>query len=1083
MADKVFFFGDWQIDPAANSVRRGETLRALEPKAMDVLQQLCLQAGEVVSTEELLQRCWPGDSTGDNPLHKAINQLRRALDCDSAHPSYIETIRKRGYRAIAPVQFPIGEAPPQPAAVWRGGSPFPGLRAFGEADADVFFGRGEAISAVLRNLSRQVAAGRGLCLVLGPSGSGKTSLIAAGVLPNLMTARGYDGLRLYASAMLDLALSQPDRLLLDVASALLDWEIGDAPAFAGYSAEHLADALRADPAAVFTSLTALARDDQHSGPAFALFIDRLEAVFADSVDEMRRMQLFRLLDAAAGSGAVLVLLTCRNDFYPQVSRYPLLMDGKAGGAHFDLQPPTRQEWLQMIRLPARAAQLQWQLDEASQQPLDELLCSEASQNPDALPMLQYTLQELYLQRGDDNLLRTSVHHALGGIEGAIGRQADAVLNSLADGPRAALPAVLSLLVTLGADETTITSRSARWQELSHDDQRQLVQAMVDQRLFVSSLQGDEPVFAVAHEALLRRWPRALEWIASQRESLKVHARVLRQAQRWQEEQRNSERLLTSGRPLLEAESLLSGSLPLDDTTRAYIAASGAGARKRRSLRRGVIVTLSLLSLISLAMGWRAWQSEQVAQQKRAEAEGLMGFMVGDLADKLRQIGRMDLLDDVANKALVYLRQNDTPNESEPTRAQRVKTLLALGESAQNRGRLAEAEQVFDAALLQLSALEQLNPLNPAYAKDTGAAHFWLGQIAFQKNDLAQAETQMQAYLVQAKKMRELAPSAADAMLEESYALNSLGSIKKQQRKTAEAIDLFRQSIQLKEQARSISDGSTSTTRDIADSLSWLASTLGEKGSFQESLTLHKRAQMELEALRLSEPQSPIWASRIANTLAHQAYVYDALGQPDNAIQALTSAIKRLDEALQQDAGNLDWQHARYRYESDKQRLMTLDYRLLTEASARRLLRDVESLLEKNPGNGSIKLLHARQYLLTLDHVAPLGGPSVEQQTSLRYLLDEAAESSFRTQTLMELLFVLCEKNPDALSAVCNRAASLLADKQPEPGATPGSLAAWVMGKTLLDSAANTEAVVRQLQGIGYQAPLYLRFLKQHEKRE
>ena len=74
MADKVFFFGDWQVDPAANSVRRGDTLRALEPKAMDVLRQLCQQAGEVVGTEELLQRCWPGEATGDNPLHKAFNQ-------------------------------------------------------------------------------------------------------------------------------------------------------------------------------------------------------------------------------------------------------------------------------------------------------------------------------------------------------------------------------------------------------------------------------------------------------------------------------------------------------------------------------------------------------------------------------------------------------------------------------------------------------------------------------------------------------------------------------------------------------------------------------------------------------------------------------------------------------------------------------------------------------------------------------------------------------------------------------------------------------------------------------------------------
>ena len=57
---------------------------------------------------EIVSHCWPGVDTGDNPLHKIINQLRRALGDSATESRYIETIRKRGYRTLAEVRFPVG---------------------------------------------------------------------------------------------------------------------------------------------------------------------------------------------------------------------------------------------------------------------------------------------------------------------------------------------------------------------------------------------------------------------------------------------------------------------------------------------------------------------------------------------------------------------------------------------------------------------------------------------------------------------------------------------------------------------------------------------------------------------------------------------------------------------------------------------------------------------------------------------------------------------------------------------------------------------------------------------------------------
>ncbi len=111
--------GDWWIDPAANEVTSGAESARIEPKAMQVLTVLADHQGRVLSREELLSKVWPGVIVGDEALTQTIIKLRKALGDSSRSPRYIETISKRGYRLVAPVQRAtpsaserIGEAPP-----------------------------------------------------------------------------------------------------------------------------------------------------------------------------------------------------------------------------------------------------------------------------------------------------------------------------------------------------------------------------------------------------------------------------------------------------------------------------------------------------------------------------------------------------------------------------------------------------------------------------------------------------------------------------------------------------------------------------------------------------------------------------------------------------------------------------------------------------------------------------------------------------------------------------------------------------------------------------------------------------------
>src|SRR5690349_20561529 len=126
MLKESFMFGDWLVQEPANEIRRDADAQSLEPLVMSVLVALCESPGEVVSADDLLKRCWKDAAVGDNPVHKTIAILRRALGDNANEPRYFETIRKKGYRTVAQVH----SATATNAGAWTKGSPFLGLAAF-----------------------------------------------------------------------------------------------------------------------------------------------------------------------------------------------------------------------------------------------------------------------------------------------------------------------------------------------------------------------------------------------------------------------------------------------------------------------------------------------------------------------------------------------------------------------------------------------------------------------------------------------------------------------------------------------------------------------------------------------------------------------------------------------------------------------------------------------------------------------------------------------------------------------------------------------------------------------------------------
>ena len=97
--------GDWTLDCSLNRISGANGTVVLTPLAARVLEYLAEHPGEVLSADELIEKLWQRRMVGDSPVYRLIADLRQALQDDAKRPRYIETVRKRGYRLLAPVEW------------------------------------------------------------------------------------------------------------------------------------------------------------------------------------------------------------------------------------------------------------------------------------------------------------------------------------------------------------------------------------------------------------------------------------------------------------------------------------------------------------------------------------------------------------------------------------------------------------------------------------------------------------------------------------------------------------------------------------------------------------------------------------------------------------------------------------------------------------------------------------------------------------------------------------------------------------------------------------------------------------------
>ena len=505
---------------------------------------------------------------------------RAATGRPAGEPTPVTSNERLGFdsaRRIAARQLVLSET--------AGVNPYRGLRPFDEADALRFRGR----TRVVDDLMMMFESSR-FVTVVGASGSGKSSVVRAGMVPRL-------------------------RELGWVVVTMMPGE----------------DPLRALQESLSEVATVRdASDSDASSPALAdvagalggmvVVIDQFEECWTRASDERREAfldEIARTLDD--GSIDVRFVVSVRADLFDRPLGHPKLGQYVGAGSAV-LAPLAPAELEEAIVLPA--AQVGVSFDDG----VVADLIAEAAMYSGSLPLLQFTLTELYDRRVDGMIARSALD-ALGGMAGAIGRRAEDVYLELDGDAREDTRNLFARLIAPGHGSPD-TRRRAPLGELS-PRMRAVADRYVAARLLVTDRDpaSREPTVEVAHEALIARWSRLAGWIDDDRRWLDQLQHLSAAARAWDVDGRRDTELYRGARLEMALEALDVEGRSMSELERAFIE-SGRQARDaevtrarhtaRRLRRRLAVVAVALV--VALVAGALAFVQRRDALDAASVAE-------------------------------------------------------------------------------------------------------------------------------------------------------------------------------------------------------------------------------------------------------------------------------------------------------------------------------------------------------------------------------------------------------------------------------------------------------------------------------
>ncbi len=414
---------------------------------------------------------------------------------------------------------------------------------------------------------------RGFMAVVGASGSGKSSLVRAGVVPAYREAR--DG---------PVVVMTPG----------------------------------SDPAAEL-------KRSLSNGPPALLIVDQLEELFTLCPDEASQARFIDALMDLRDTGSAPIVVALRADFYGRCANHPRLATTLADHQHL-LGPMRVDELRRAIEGPARAAGLRLEAG------LVDAMLADVEGEPGALPLLSHALYESWARR-DGRVLTVAGYRAAGGVRGAVAHTAEDVYVGCSEQEQVLMRRMFLRLTELGGATEDTRRRVSLPELIPEGDGGGEATAVLEQLARARLLVVGDDSAEIAHEALIREWPRLRGWLAEDREELRILRHLTTAARSWDETGRNDADLYRGPR-LAVAVELARDERQLSRVEREFLGASQdvqtrelRDARRRARRLRGLLAGVAAALVVALIAGafalvqrGRARHSATSAQAGRLAAE-------------------------------------------------------------------------------------------------------------------------------------------------------------------------------------------------------------------------------------------------------------------------------------------------------------------------------------------------------------------------------------------------------------------------------------------------------------------------------
>ena len=516
-------------------------------------------------------------------------------------------------------------------------NPYKGLEAFDEVDAADFFGRDDVVDDILKRLHGLDVYSR-LVLVVGGSGTGKSSVVRAGLLPRLRAGAAPESDRWLITTCTP--SGAPFQQLADaltrvsVDDVIASWQL-DRPGATGAVVRHLA-----------------------GDSEVVVVIDQLEELFTMAEPDTQQRFLDEIVTAVSAADSRLrVVATLRADFFDRPLAVPSI-GPLVNGATVTIPAMAPAELEQAIVEPAR------RVGRDVERSLIAELVGSVAHNAAALPALQFALFEL-AELGDPTLT-LAAYRELGGVSGAVAARAEQLYRNVPGHEQAVIRRLFERMVVVTDGEPT--RRRVPIVDVASDADGDVVDAVVERWVVARLLTLDRDprsratTVEVAHEAVIREWPRLQRWIAEDRAAIATAARVHDAATAWVESDREPSGLLRGlqleaalqvaeltsinlspgERELVEASRVASDEAAAEQATRL--------AREQRSNRRlrwqlaalgGLLVAALVIGLVAVDQRRSGDRARRVATARELAAAAQANLDVDPERSKLLALAAID----------------------------------------------------------------------------------------------------------------------------------------------------------------------------------------------------------------------------------------------------------------------------------------------------------------------------------------------------------------------------------------------------------------------------------------------------------